>query len=134
MSNFKIIKSDYKSTSHKHTAECFINGNTTPHISDFYTQIAKDLHFPDYFGKNLDALNDCLNDLSWLEQNQVHIVLTHYDKFLSSEPKDVRWNVLHILDESAKTWKDSTGTNKMKFDISVEHSDLFKQDLIDAGI
>ncbi len=134
MSNFKILKTAYKSVPHKNTVETVIDGNATQHIADFYTTIAKDLHFPDYFGKNLDALNDCLSDLSWLEHNQVHIVLKHYDKFLSAEPKDVRWNVLHILNEAAKNWKSSTGANKMKFDISVEHSDLFKQDLIDAGV
>ena len=134
MSNFKILKTAYKSVPNKNSVETIIDGNTTQHIADFYTQIAKDLHFPDYFGKNLDALNDCLGDLSWLEHNQVHIVLTHYDKFLSAEPKDVRWNVLHILNDAAKTWKASTGANKMKFDISVEQSELFKQDLIDAGV
>lgn len=26
--------------------------------------IAKKLNFPDYFGKNFDALNDCLTDIS----------------------------------------------------------------------
>ena len=134
MSNFKILKAAYKSVHNKHNTETIIDGNHTQHIADFYAQIAKDLHFPDYFGKNLDALNDCLSDLSWLENNQVHIVLTNYDKFLSAEPKDVRWNVLHILNEAAKTWKGTTGANKMKFDISVEQSELFKQDLVDAGI
>lgn len=134
MSNFKVLKTAYKSIPNKNIAECVIDGNYTQHISDFYAQIAKDLHFPDYFGKNLDALNDCLNDLSWLKHDQVHIVLKHYDNFLSKEPKDVRWNVLHVLSDSAKTWKSSTGTNKMKFDVSVEQSELFKQDLVDAGI
>jgi RNAse (barnase) inhibitor barstar len=31
---------------------------------DFLAQIAKELQFPDWFGTNWDALNDCLTDLT----------------------------------------------------------------------
>lgn len=34
---------------------------------DFMAHIAKALAFPEHFGKNLDALNDCLTDLEWVE-------------------------------------------------------------------
>ncbi|NLR75312.1 barstar family protein [Leeia aquatica] len=33
------------------------------------------LLFPDYFGKNLNALYDCLRDLGWIEER---IVLVHH--------------------------------------------------------
>ena len=35
------------------------------------------LAFPDYWGRNWDALNDMLTDLSWIEQHR--IVLVHED-------------------------------------------------------
>ncbi len=38
-------------------------------LSAVLREIADVLQSPDWFGGNLDALADCLNDLSWLMQN-----------------------------------------------------------------
>lgn len=40
----------------------------------FFDAIAVTLSFPTYFGRNLDALNDLLRDLSWLEPGR-HVLL-----------------------------------------------------------
>ena len=34
-------------------------------VPGFIKALKRDLHFPDFFGNNLDALNDCLTDFSW---------------------------------------------------------------------
>ena len=51
--------------------------DATTHIVDgpgskakFMTAIADALSFPDWFGRNLDALQDCVRDLSWLEPGE----------------------------------------------------------------
>lgn len=36
--------------------------------------IAAELHFPEHFGRNLDALYDCLTDLSWLPAGE-HVLI-----------------------------------------------------------
>ena len=34
-------------------------------VPGFLKAMKRDLHFPEWFGNNLDALNDCLTDFSW---------------------------------------------------------------------
>ena len=38
--------------------------------------LGRDLHFPDWYGANLDALHDCLTDFSWRDAPGYLIVLT----------------------------------------------------------
>lgn len=44
------------------------------------------LHFPAYFGRNWDALEECLSDLSWIPEEQV--VIQHQDVPLASSVAD----------------------------------------------
>ncbi|MDP9863431.1 MULTISPECIES: barstar family protein [Streptosporangium] len=43
-----------------------IDGSAITTSADAMAAIAGALSFPDYFGHNLDALYDCLTDLTWL--------------------------------------------------------------------
>jgi len=44
-----------------------IDGEKISDMKQLHTYIADQLHFPSYYGKNLDALYDCLTDLSDVE-------------------------------------------------------------------
>ena len=44
--------------------ECVIHGATIPDWDALYTKLAADLALPTWFGRNLDALYDCLTDLT----------------------------------------------------------------------
>jgi RNAse (barnase) inhibitor barstar len=132
--NYKFLKESYTSKKEKHTEVAILDGNTIATMADFYTQIAKQLHLPSYFGKNLDALFDCLCDFSWLDVNSVHIVLRGYDEFLSKEPRNKRWDVLVTLNDAASEWRAMKGKDKIKFELHVEPSEKIKQDLEDAEL
>jgi RNAse (barnase) inhibitor barstar len=47
-------------------------------LSKMHRDLQRMLDFPDYYGQNFDALNDCLSDLNILESGKV-IVLRHFD-------------------------------------------------------
>ena len=59
------------------------------------------LGFPGYFGRNWDALSECLCDLSWLTPFQ--IVLVHGDLPLQGKPADARM-YLSILRDAIAYW------------------------------
>lgn len=53
---------------------------------NFMTEIADALSFPSYFGKNWDALDECLRDLEWLPANGYLIFFEKVDTFAITEP------------------------------------------------
>ena len=51
-----------------------LDGKDMTSKEEAFELIAKELAFPGYFGKNLDALYDCLSDMS--AENTIHFVNT----------------------------------------------------------
>jgi ribonuclease inhibitor len=74
-----------------------LDGEVLPSIDSFYACLKKELSLPDYFGNNLDALADCITDLSHLTQKEISIVLHHQEAFLKDEPETVKKDVLEAL-------------------------------------
>ena len=135
MSNFKILKAPYEPKSRDaEMVIAYVDGVKAETMLDFYQQIQKGLKLPAYFGKNLDALYDCLCDFSWLDAREIHIVLRSYDDFLSKEPKNQRWNILAVLNDAVAEWKAMKGKDKIKLEVYVEPSHRFKQDIEDAEV
>ncbi|HVW40523.1 MAG TPA: barstar family protein [Amycolatopsis sp.] len=49
--------------------------------------IAEALSFPDWFGRNLDALYDCLTDLSWLPTGEHVLIWSGSDELRAADPR-----------------------------------------------
>ena len=60
--------------------------------------LAAALGFPDWFGHNWDALEDCLTDLSWREA-PAHVLLIE-----GAKPGDDLGVLIDILGSSAESW------------------------------
>jgi len=65
------------------------------------------LRFPDYFGKNWNALSECIRDLSWLPPGDV--VLIHKDLPVADN-RTALSIYLSILRNAARNW-DTKGSN-----------------------
>ncbi len=65
---------------------------------DLLDQIAQALSFPDWFGRNWDALEDCLADLSWCRADG-HVFV--FDRFTPGDDLGV---LIDVLASSAAFW------------------------------
>lgn len=75
--------------------------------TDFLDACAEALAFPAYFGRNWDALTDCLRDLSWLPAAAGHLVV--YEDagvFAATAPADFAV-ALDILRAAVADWRDT---------------------------
>ncbi|WTB19983.1 barstar family protein (plasmid) [Streptomyces sp. NBC_00829] len=75
---------------------------------DMHRAFATALHFPDYYGHNLDALNDCLGDVACYggyddspEGTGLVLSLTDYDRFAAACPRAAQ-TVLDIIADRAR--------------------------------
>jgi len=71
--------------------------------ANFLDRIAAALRFPDWFGRNWDALADCLGDLGWLPADGYVIMLANADSFRTAAEADFD-TALQIFDEAAQDW------------------------------
>jgi RNAse (barnase) inhibitor barstar len=80
---------------------------------DALRAIAQTLRFPDWFGGNWDALEDCLADLSWRPASGHVLVLRNWQA-LSSDDLGV---LIDVLRSSAESW---SGRGKPFFAVLID--------------
>jgi RNAse (barnase) inhibitor barstar len=65
---------------------------------------ARALNFPEWFGKNWDALNDCLTDLSWLNGNGWVIIFENSKGFAERSPQLFQ-NAAEVFGAASDYWR-----------------------------
>ncbi len=72
----------------------------------FMDRAAVDLRLPDWFGRNWDALADCLTDLSWwpVEPDARRLLVRGWQEFAAAMPRD--WRIVKdILRDAELFWR-----------------------------
>jgi RNAse (barnase) inhibitor barstar len=83
-----------------------VNGQKATSMKEFHEEIGLAMAFPDYSGKNLDALDEMINDLEWIKEEKVIIYISNSADWLSKEKGDDRiLTILDIFDATAEDWK-----------------------------
>jgi RNAse (barnase) inhibitor barstar len=83
-----------------------------------FERYAAGLSFPDYFGDNWDALDECLRDLHWVRQKRV--VILHED--LPRLPENEMGVYIAILARAVEDWfGDEAHELQVVFPESAEH-------------
>lgn len=67
---------------------------------DALDAIGAALNFPSWYGRNLDALYDCLVDLSWQRAGEHVLIWTGYRELLAADPDGYR-ALVAVLDDAA---------------------------------
>ena len=80
-------------------AACRVDLSDCHDKADLLQRIADSLRFPSTFGRNWDALADCLGDLQWLPARGYVLLFDHADQFSRTATEDFD-TLLDILDDA----------------------------------
>jgi RNAse (barnase) inhibitor barstar len=75
--------------------------NWTKH--NFHKKLKESLHFPDYYGENLDAFNDCLLDMIDTNFKGLILVFRNFDDFYK-EDRQKSEAILDIISKQSRNW------------------------------
>jgi hypothetical protein len=75
-------------------------------FAGFMAECQRGFKFPDYFGGNWPALDECLVDLSWLPGRSYHVVVAHGGELLRGDPSELP-TLLRTLESAGQTWSRS---------------------------
>ena len=83
----------------------FLNVDLTKstNVPGFIKALKRDLNFPDWFGGNLDALNDCLTDFSWHPAAGYVITLSGSERLRSNPTSFAMLN--EVLANAVEEWQ-----------------------------
>ena len=93
------------SNDHRKEIELVLDGEKLKNKEQLLKALKEGLCFPDYFGFNWDALQDCITDLSWLQGIvKVDVVIKNSSKLLNDEDDSSLQVFLEIMDYAVSFW------------------------------
>lgn len=82
-----------------------LDGRVMTTLEGVYKEFASAFQFPDYFGENLNALDECLTDLEWLPSARGYLLNIKNAEFLLNEEEgDVFEGLLSIINNVGEDW------------------------------
>jgi RNAse (barnase) inhibitor barstar len=82
-----------------------LDGKNIERKEQLLNHVATVLHFPNHFGSNWDALEECLTDLEWVDGDGYLIYFDHIDGLLSAHP-DQFATFVEIVRDAVESWKE----------------------------
>ena len=119
-----------------------IDGNKCTTADNLFSEFSKVFEFPDYFGNNWAAFDECLNDLDWLEGKAYLLFINDSDKITKTSDDNFK-NLMKLLERTVAEWTEGRNYDNFPspptpFHIvlhcSEEKSEEFKKRLEIAGM
>jgi hypothetical protein len=120
-----------------------INGNKCTTKKGIFNEFQTTMSFPDYFGKNWDALIDCMGDLAWINRlkkikKQSHFVIISQANKLTELNFNDRKILLYVLSCIEDRWNeglsDKKGVYKIIFSCSFNELAIVINMMTESGI
>ena len=96
-----------------------LDGKKLNSKTELLGELSQAMKFPDYFGNNWDALEECLNDLSWLAAKGYAIHLKEADNFVSKSAAEFHI-FAQLIESVSRSWK----SKNIDFVVLVETNNL----------
>lgn len=80
-----------------------IQGKKCRTPAGLFGEFARALAFPDYFGHNWDALEECLADMDWLPAKGYILLITDSQAVLPDDEEEYE-TLLQVLDDAGEAW------------------------------
>lgn len=77
----------------------FIDGNANNTLEKCFATLHAQLSIPSYFGFNLDALEEVMNDLEWIDEEKITIIIANQTSLLQNEATK-KADFLQILEQT----------------------------------
>jgi RNAse (barnase) inhibitor barstar len=87
----------------------YIKGEGIKNKETFLKISGEALGFPDYYGKNWDAFEECIRDFGWCRAEGYLVLYDHFEAFARNAPGEFKI-ALAIFRSAIKYWKE---TNKI---------------------
>lgn len=81
---------------HSQTRVILMHAKAVHTLNDFYKDILHSFEIPTYFGNNLDALEEVLSDLSWINERHTIFIIYRSELLLAQYPLE-RNNLFEVL-------------------------------------
>ncbi len=81
-----------------------LRGSKCKTVSALLAEFAKAFDFPEYFGHNWDALEECLTDLEWLPAKGYVVLLSDAELVLTKAEADEWATLVEVLNDAGEAW------------------------------
>lgn len=85
----------------------WLAGQAVTEKDEYLDLCAETFAFPDWFGRDWDALGDCLTDLTWQVHGAGHLVVYAGWQALAESDEDAFEVALDVFEEAIDLWRDS---------------------------
>ena len=82
-----------------------LEGKAMCGTEDFYNELTEKLKLPDYFGRNLNALDECLTDLEWLGlDGRALVVIVRDAEAMMHSDRELYDIFIGVMRDAGKEW------------------------------